>query len=325
MVTDDGSPVEDDSETISISVGNFNRPPELLSPPDGQTGEILTLTLLTTGGVWDEGFSDLEGHQHLQTQWQISKESDFSSLGLDITSDIHLYSLTVPESVLVEGTIYYWRVRYFSDNNTASDWSEAWSFTTEATLNDQNDNGIPDGQEVNGTIDLNGDGTPDIDQPHVIKCVETVYGNGQMGIVPVQNVDSIESLKAIDPDAIGNKPGAMPLGLISFKLRLIDPNNPVAKVDIYTSSPLAKEEWHRYDAISGWQDYSAHAEFNGDLTVVRLTFEDGGFGDADGTKNAVIVDPSGPGPLASTPPPQGGDSGGGGGGCFISTATHEPF
>jgi hypothetical protein len=45
---------------------------------------------------------------------------------------------------------------------------------------------------------------------------------------------------------------------------------------------------------------------------------DGGFGDADGVANAVIIDPSGVGALSSGS--GGGSSGGGGGGCFVSNA-----
>jgi len=46
-------------------------------------------------------FSDPDtGDSHSQSQWQISKESDFSSLLLDITSGSYLTSLTVPHSIL---------------------------------------------------------------------------------------------------------------------------------------------------------------------------------------------------------------------------------
>jgi hypothetical protein len=55
--------------------------------------------------------------------------------------------------------------------------------------------------------------------------------------------------------------------------------------------------------------------------------QDGGFGDADGVVNGMIVDPSGVGyvTVANTTSPtavvsSGGGGGGGGGGCFIGTA-----
>jgi hypothetical protein len=83
--------------------------------------------------------------------------------------------------------------------------------------------------------------------------------------------------------------------------------------------------------LSGWQDYSAHAVFSADRKSVTLSFMDGGFGDADGVANGVIVDPSGVGATIAQPgendPPDpdaasdtSGGGGGGGGGCLISTA-----
>ena len=54
-----------------------------------------------------------------------------------------------------------------------------------------------------------------------------------------------------------------------------------------------------------------------DRTSVELEFKDGGFGDADGVENSIIIDPSGAGMLSS-----GSGGGGGGGGCLISTAAY---
>jgi len=71
------------------------------------------------------------------------------------------------------------------------------------------------------------------------------------------------------------------------------------------------------DKIQGWQDYSDHVvEYDGTNKSVTIEVKDGGYGDADGVENGVIVDPSGPG--VST-------SGGGGGGCFISMLGRRHF
>jgi len=69
----------------------------------------------------------------------------------------------VPHSILDEGTTYYWRVRFYDNNSAASDWSETYSFTTFTTSNDTDLNAIPDDQEVDETVDLDGDGISDID------------------------------------------------------------------------------------------------------------------------------------------------------------------
>ena len=52
--------------------------------------------------------------------------------------------------------------------------------TTLTTSNDTDSNGIPDAQEVDNTVDLDGDGTSDIDQSG-IKSVITPAGEGQRG------------------------------------------------------------------------------------------------------------------------------------------------
>jgi len=86
-------------------------------------------------------------------------------------------------------------------------------------------------------------------------------------------------------------------------------------------SPLfapSDAKWYKYDPVNGWQDYSAYATFSADRESVTLKLQDGGFGDADGVANRIVVDPSGPGIAAAPAPPSGND--GGGGGCFIGVA-----
>lgn len=172
------------------------------------------------------------------------------------------------------------------------------------------------------------DGTPDIDQSD-IKCVNTVVGDGRVGIKGSTNVASVESINSIDPDTISdttNRPDEMPLGLISFKLK-VDNAGDIAMITVYLSETAPDgAKWYKYDPINGWQDYSGHATFSADRKSVFLGLKDGGFGDADGTENRVIVDPSGLGTASSnTASSNGGGAssvsgGGGGGGCFMATA-----
>lgn len=87
-------------------------------------------------------------------------------------------------------------------------------------------------------------------------------------------------------------------------------------------------KWIKYDVRNGWQDYSAHTVFAQDRLSAEIEIQDGGFGDADGVQNGVIVDPAGYGVASGNTTPAddsrtlGGasssSSGGGGGGCFIS-------
>jgi len=317
-----------------ITVSNTNLWPDtplLFSPENDETDVSLTPELKT------DIFSDPDAvDTHAQTEWQISKEGDFSLLLLDITSTSHLTSLTVPQSILHEGITYYWRVRFYDNSLAASDWSEIYLFTTLTTSNDTDSNGIPDDQEVDSTVDLDGDGTSDIEQSD-IKCVKTAVGDGMIGVSfkDSTTVRSIESLESIDPDTISdttNKPENIPLGLITFELKVNNPGD-TAELTLYLSGVTEESEedledflelakWYKYDSINGWQDYSDYVTFNVDRKLVTLQLKDGDYGDADGTENGIIVDPSSPctGLTTPEPAPTPSGGGGGGGGCFIATA-----
>ncbi|UCE82038.1 MAG: YncE family protein [Deltaproteobacteria bacterium] len=158
------------------------------------------------------------------------------------------------------------------------------------------------------------------DIPDDIKWVNTVVGNEPLGIRGKINVTSIESIQSIDPDTINNaegKPDNLPFGLLSFSLKVDNPGD-TAEVVIYLPEAVGTgARWHKYDATNGWQDYSAHATFSVDRRSVTLELRDGGYGDADGTANGVIVDPSGLSSTSAGLPAGGG--GGGGSGCFIAT------
>ena len=92
----------------------------------------------------------------------------------------------------------------------------------------------------------------------------------------------------------------------------------------------ADSTWFKYDPVDDtWYDYSAYIEFSADRKIVYLTLVDGGFGDADGIENGIIVDPLGLGVLPSYPAAAaeavdaGSSSWGGGSGCFISTTAFD--
>ena len=272
----------------------------VLSLPAGQESSVSLTPELQTGA-----FSDPDsGDTHLQTQWQISLNDSFSSLVFDVTSNAHLTSLTVPELVLNINTTYYWSVRFFDNHNEASKWSGSYSFTTlVASVDDTDENGIPDDQEVDGTVDLDGDGTPDIYQDD-IKCINTVAQDAQVGVKISTNATSIESIISIDPYDIAetrNRPNKMPFDVISFKI-IVENAGDTALVIVYLSGEAPNgTRWYKYDLINGWQDYSDHATLSEDRKSVTLELKDGGFGDADGTENGIIIDPSGPGTAPLNP------------------------
>jgi len=317
---DDGLTNVEEYELGSDPSGRTDVPPSAPVPAGMQNGQsdVSVLPTLDLGP-----FSDKNGDAHAETRWQISYDAEFTDLVADINSSTALTSLPVPEFVLVNGSEYHWRVKFIDDHGSESEWSAPQSFTTAAyNAEDVNQNGVPDAQEdeIGNDVDLDGDGTPDIDQAGML-CVENPAGNGIIAIKASTNITAIHGLSAAEEAAARNPAGKMPFGLYSFAVELAE-KGAEGEVVIYSSEPFpAGAEWHKYDPINGWQDYSVHATFAEDRRSVTLKIKDGSFGDADGTTNLIAIDPSGPcivNPEAnqkSTPA----SSGGGGGGCFIST------
>jgi hypothetical protein len=315
--------------------GNLGPDAPALTAPVNQQGLELTPVLQT------DQFSDPDpGDFHSATQWKIYRESDDVCI-LDITSEYSLTDLEVPKLILDANTAYIWQARYYDNHGTPSGWSDTAAFSTAANPYDTNNNGIPDDQEVETLSDLDGDGTWDSDQD-TIKCVKT--GDGKelgLSFESSGSVDEIVSI-SVENDNDAQMVSAevadseyFPFGLINFKLRMNQPGDE-AVITVYFSEPAPEGgRWFKYDPIEAiWTDYSRQTEISADRQSITLYLEDGGDGDADGTVNGIIVDPSG---LAVSSSSIGSVSGGGGGsssssgdglpyvnGCFISTASSTP-
>lgn len=317
------------SEETNNDYGFNPYQPVLVSPVDGSTGVSLNPELRT-----DVFFNPNNGDTHYQTEWQISTDEDFSSLVFRTVSTICLEKLIVPELILDGDATYYWRVRFFDNSNTGSEWSLPGQFTTDDSYPvDTNFNGVPDDLEVDATVDLDNDGIPDRNQ-NDIKSMNTLLGTTQVGVKLISGNGVVDSVQIIDWDLIAdseNRPEDMPMDLIGFKLK-VDTGTQV-QVAIYFSDQLPDHAgWYKYDVQNGWQDFSEHAVFtNTDdgRTIVFLELKDGGFGDADGVENGVIIDPSGPEFDRSvlsldelTIEADQGDSGSSGG-CFIAAGTES--
>jgi hypothetical protein len=288
-----------------------------------------------------EDFYDPDsGDTHRQTQWQIIRQAD-NRVVLDIKSSYELTSLSVPKLLLEEDTGYSWRARFYDNHGFVSQWSQTAEFTTELQSEDTNGNGIPDDQEVDAMLDLDGDGTADMDQED-IKCVNVQGGNRQIGIsikdsAAVVAIEALESMDPNDPQFEGQgsgKPEHMPFGLIHFKLRVSE-EGAEAAVKVYLSEPApADSKWYKFDPIADtWLDYSEYAVLSSDGKSVTLTIIDGGFGDLDGTANGFIIDPSGIGvakatssatDLSSDAILDSSSATSNSSGCFITTAAHRP-
>ncbi len=168
-------------------------------------------------------------------------------------------------------------------------------------MQDLNGNGVPDDQEVSEYQDIDRDGTMDIAQTD-IKCVNVAEQEGHVQIcVSIRdagNANSIISLGAEDPAdpqlvaKTKGKPNFIEFGLLDFKLLVNQPGDETT-VTIYLSKSAFKEgNCFKYDPVDGiWLDYSDFTEFSANRKEVYLTIKDGGFGDADGIANGIIVDP----------------------------------
>ena len=299
--------------------------PALMTPANQQVVE-LTPALKT-----DQFFDPDSGDFHSATQWQIYRESD-NVLIFDITSEYSLTKLEVPKLILGGNADYIWQARFYDNHGTPSQWSGSGSFSTAADPDDTNSNGIPDAQEVDTPSDLDGDGKWDSNQD-TIKCVKTGDGKA-LGISfkDASSVVEIESISAEEDNGAEihanatSTPNYFPFGLINFKLIMDQPGDQ-AEITVYFSEPAPQGgRWFKYDPIEAtWTDYSTQTDFSADRQSVTLFLVDGGEGDADGTANGIIVDPSGVGVSSSSIDSSSGSSAYenilSAAGCFITTAS----
>jgi hypothetical protein len=334
----DGDGIEDsadpDGGNNAIAGGREpNFPPDAPVPVAPAANAIVGLTpLLRTAAFQDPDAGD----SHARSRWQIVQSPD-GRVVLDVTSTADLTSLQVPRLVLDENTVYEWRVIFTDSRGASSPWSQPGSFATDFDSADSNGNGLPDDQEADGSIDLDGDGRSDAVQPE-IKSIALPARARQIGIqagghgkgVAIVSLESAEEDVVdcdVDLDGIGDE---TPFGIIHFKL-IVDTPGDEAVVTVHFSDPAPRNgRWYKYDPLRRkWSDFSAQAVFSDDRRSMTLTLRDGGEADADGVSNGVIVDPAGvvvasssgaETAVSSTAGDVANSSGSGGGGCFINTA-----
>ena len=274
--------------------------PGLAAPADQQVVELTPA--LRTDGFFDPNSGDF----HSATQWRIYRQSDNVCV-FDITSEYSLTQIDVPKLILDGNENYIWQARHYDNHGTPSPWSASRSFTTQADLEDTNNNGIPDEQEVTTPTDLDGDGNWDSDQ-NTIKCVVTgedqsigISFNGSSTVVGIESISAENENGTNTYASAASTPDHFPFGLINFKLIVAQPGDQ-AEITIYFSEPAPQDgRWFKYDPIEAtWTDYSTQTIFSEDRYSITLYLEDGGDGDADGIANGIIVDPSGVGVSASS-------------------------
>ncbi|QTA78801.1 Peptidase C13 domain-containing protein, NHL repeat-containing [Desulfonema limicola] len=221
-VTDADGDSDQTSLTVRVSEAkedeNDNLKPIPYSPENGQTGVGLTSEFYITLPHYQEN-----NFSHAMTRWQIfSNTNDYPIF--DLTTQTELLAMTMPDFILTPDTTYNWRVKVLNDQEDESLWSDTNSFTTiEPFLEDRNNNGIPDEQEISGFIDIENNNTETIEQESM-KCVNTLTGHSQICIGIINSkIGYIQSIESILPDKINglsDTPLDMPLGLINVRVKI---------------------------------------------------------------------------------------------------------
>ncbi|CAB1058305.1 hypothetical protein D1BOALGB6SA_3061 [Olavius sp. associated proteobacterium Delta 1] len=291
--------------------GNFKPDtPVLLTPEIGAT--VSLTPQFETEDFDDPNVNDV----HSKTQWVIIRAFDDVCV-FDVTSTASLLSLTLPKQILEENTEYIWKARFIDNHDTPSEWSEEKEFVTGLADHDRDKNGVPDVQEVTETLDLDADATADLVQSD-IKCASVQDGDDEVqiciSIKDAENAQSIVSLEVDDPtdpnlnSATEGKPNYFEFGLLNFKLLVTNPGDETTVTIYLSKSAFNKGNCFKYDSVDGiWLDYSGYTDFSPNRKEVYLTLKDGGFGDADGIENGIIVDPLA---FGSESDPSGGNSDG---------------
>lgn len=245
--------------------------PALLAPADDSVDVKLPVKL-RTGDFEDPNTNDF----HAMTEWQISTDSDFTvatSLILDRTSDSYLTRVTVPRKVLLPSTTYFWRVKFYDDNMSGSQWSDTFQFTTATGVNKQTT------QRAYGEI----------------YCVTSSDGQ-DICLEELGDATLDGDLELIEPADIPNeagKPKSLVFGTLAFRLIVDNPGEIVQVTFTLSESAPDYSVWYKYDSIGGWDKFNEHSQISEDRRSVVVELKDGGYGDADGVENGVIVDPSG--------------------------------
>ena len=266
--------------------------PGLLFPGEGAQDVSLT-PLLEIAGFTDPDAED----DHGATRWQIATDDSFEQLILDVTIDRsrtnnYLVNFLVPDGALCSEQLYYWRasVKDARDGHSKwSHWSEMFTFTTAAKVQaDVNGNGVADDEEPEYS-DLDNDGLNDNDQP-LMRVYKSRKGQSLIGINAVEGVSQINCFTSIEPESIPDEPRPkLRYGLMVFNVTL-DQIGGTARFELYLpEKPRIEAKWYKYDPINGWYEFPV--DIVGDKYFIEIT--DGGFGDADGAENGIIVDPIG--------------------------------
>ncbi len=117
---------------VALAAAPTNRPPQAptnISPPDGATNQLLTLTLQASA------FNDPDGDSHASSQWIIKSSPDNAIVFESANDTNNKTSIIVPAGKLSNSTTYSWSVSYTDSNGAEGPASAPTSFTTQPPAN----------------------------------------------------------------------------------------------------------------------------------------------------------------------------------------------
>ncbi len=261
--------------------------PTLSSPAYGTIVQPYPLELLIA--------LDNTGDIHLATQWQISRDENFSEIVMDVNTQRSLIAFDVPPLIIDANTKYFWRAKCFDQNGGATQWSAPAFFeTSDFQKQDINQNGVPDDQETDVMTDFDENNIHDNEQPG-ISCLKTMVGSTIICAGMENHEDSLLSLQSFEPLVLNKNSspsGMFPAGAIGLKIDINNNPGNSARIKLFFNLPAADHVyWHVYNRLTGWRANQAHPS---DGNHISFDIEDGGETDMDGVRNGTIVFFTGP-------------------------------
>lgn len=292
-----------------------NNPPDAPVPAAPAMDEVVAGT---TPELSIAGFSDPDPEDsHLATQWQLYDPAQAAQPLFEKLGITDLLSCAVPGAILDPDSQYAWRARVLDGSALASAWSDYYTFTTAGPDPDADGNGVPDAEQADW--DADGDGLAD----PALRLALASGGEILVAVIPVANVAQVTALRPEDPARTGAPlaPLYFAASPLSFRATVTDPDLP-ARVRLIFSAPLPSgSAWYKLDPDAGWQPYAQALIACGGYCI-ELTLADGNtaLGDADGSKNGIIVDPGAVVARTTAEAQASQPAGlGGGSGCFVGS------
>jgi hypothetical protein len=248
------------------------------------------------------GFTSPAGADLDSAEWQIARDADFGELVLS-REIVDRTGLSLAAGVLQAGETYWIRTRHHDTGGGASQWSDPVMIRAADALPGDNDgDGTADDSEMGGPADADGNGVDD-GAEGICDLRDAVSGSIVGLASDAGPVECLRSLSPADLPSVSGAGAELPYGLFSFRVGglRVDPVNPArVVVRVYLPEPpVGPVVWYKFDPATGdLFELPEGVTLEGRTAFVELV--DGGFGDFDGVVNGVIVDPSGPGILATS-------------------------